>query len=59
MQTQGNAEIGSTKRKFHLCGVPLIDSGLFYDIDDEVYSDKKKYNDISFPNRELKTIKKI
>ena len=28
MQIQGTAEIGSTKRQFHLSGVPLIESEL-------------------------------
>ena len=30
MQIQGNGEIGSTKRKFYLSGVPLIESRLYY-----------------------------
>ena len=29
MQIQGTGEIGSTKRKFHLSGVPLIESRLY------------------------------
>ena len=30
MQIQGTGEIGSTKRKFHLSGVPLIESRLYF-----------------------------
>ena len=30
MQIQGTGEIGSTKRKFHLTGVPLIESRLYF-----------------------------
>ena len=29
MQIQGTGEIGSTKRKFHLSGVPLIEGRLY------------------------------
>ena len=29
MQIQGTGEIGTTKRKFHLSGVPLIESRLY------------------------------
>ena len=30
MQIQGTGEVGSTERKFHLSGVPLIESRLYF-----------------------------
>ena len=33
MQIQGTGKIGSTKRKFHLSGVPLIESRLYLQIE--------------------------
>ena len=46
MQIQETGEIGSTKRKFHLSGVPLIESRLYIHITREA--------GITISNRESK-----
>ena len=41
MQIQGTGEIGSTKQKFHLSGVPLIESRLYYQITLDLFTFKE------------------
>ena len=41
MQIQGTGEIGSTKRKFQLSGVPLTESRLYIIIERLKYLEKK------------------